>query len=330
MSNEQPKGGAHAAGAKKKKLGLPAIILLVITGVLVVVVAVVGVAIFNKYNNIQQQQSELDLLYPTADPADMYVAAEDEDWDVTVESEPINEELGILQSFEELHKINDDVIGFVRIPGTQLSTPVVQGTDNTYYLDHDYYKKNALGIPFADYRAKITREQLSHNITIYGHSARDGSYFASLKNFNSLDYYKQHPVVTFDTIYGKGTYKIVGAFIAKVTTKAGEAADPEWFNYHEYIDMSSTQFDTFVQEMNKRSYFNTGVDMMYGDQLVTLSTCDTEIIPSGDTPYRMVVVARRVRAGENAAVDTSKATANTEMIMPQAWQDKYGKANPYK
>ena len=111
---------------------------------------------------------------------------------------------------------------------------MVQGTDNTYYLDHDYYKKNALGIPFADYRAKITREQLSHaalvhllnkgvelggghinvlmvveplrirrlarlgcrakitreqlshNITIYGHSARDGSYFASLKNFNSL------------------------------------------------------------------------------------------------------------------------------------------------
>lgn len=328
MKNENPVG---TRSVKKKKLGTPAIIIIIITAILLVAVAVMGFLVFRKYDNIQKQQSDLDLLYPATDTADNFIVSSDDDFDIPVESEPIDQTLGILPSFEELHKRNDDVIGFVRIPGTKLSTPVVQGEDNVYYLDHDYDKRNALGIPFADANATISAEKQSANVTIYGHSARDGSYFAPLKDFNTLEYYKEHPVLTFDTIYGKGTYKIVGAFIAKVKTASGEAEDPEWFNYHTYIDMeSSAEFDSFVAEMNKRSYFTTGVDLTYGDHLVTLSTCDTEIIPSGDTPYRMVVVARKVRAGESAGVDVSKATANTEMVMPQAWQDKYKKANPYK
>lgn len=336
MKNETPNkiqtdsATGTAVRTPKKKLGKPAIIIIAITAVLVLVVAFVGFLIFRKYDNIQKQQAQLNTLYPTVDVGNLFIADGDDDTGVPAESEEIDAELGIISSFEELHKINEDVIGFVRIPDSQLSTPVVQGTDNIYYLDHDYYKQNALGIPFADANAKIKVNEQSMNITIYGHSARDGSYFAPLKDFTTVDYYKTHPVLTFDTIYGRGTYKVVGAFIAKVKNTDTAEADPEWFNYHSYIDMAQSDFDTFISEIKKRSYFNTGVDVAYGDQFVTLSTCDTEIIPSGDTPYRMVVVARKVRAGEGVSVDVSKATANTEMVMPKAWQDKYKKVNPYK
>jgi len=324
------KQGTQAGGAKKK-LSTPAIVIIIITAVLLVAVAVMAILVFRKYDSIQQSQSELNLLYPVTDAAETFILGSDEEFDVPVMSEPIDADTGILQSFQELHERNEDVIGFVRIPGTLLSTPVVQGEDNVYYLDHDYDKRNALGIPFADANATISADKQSMNVTIYGHSARDGSYFAPLKDFTSLEFYQKHPVLTFDTIYGKGTYKIVGAFIAKVKTTRNEPEDPEWFNYHSYIDIaSSAEFESFVAEMNKRSYFHTGVDLTYGDQLVTLSTCDTQIVPSGDTPYRMVVVARKVRSGESAGVDVTKAVANTEMVMPQAWQDKYGKANPYK
>ncbi len=326
------------AKKKKKKLSVPAVIIISITAVLLVVVLVLGGLVIRKYARIQAQQEDLNNLYPDAVTETTSGSSggssdgfgQQTDIPEEPESEPIDTATGILPSFEELHKINSDVIGFVKIPGTRLSTPVVQGQDNSYYLNHDYYKQNALGIPFADANATITPDKQSLNVTIYGHSAKDGSYFAPLKDYNSLEFYQKYPLMTFDTIYGKGTYKIVGAFLAKVKTKADEAEDPEWFNYHSYIDMTNEEFDTFVKEMNKRTFFNTDVDLTYGDQLVTLSTCDTEIIPSGDTPYRMVVVARKVRANETTQVDTSKATANKEMVMPKAWQDKYGKANPYK
>ena len=72
---------------------------------------------------------------------------------------------------------------------TKLSTVVVQGTDNDYYLRHNFYGKTILGIPFIDYRASLTAEKQSMNLTIYGHAAQDGSYFAPIKSYKSLDYY---------------------------------------------------------------------------------------------------------------------------------------------
>ncbi|MEG1027628.1 MAG: hypothetical protein RSE07_02970, partial [Oscillospiraceae bacterium] len=59
-------------------------------------------------------------------------------------------------------------------------------------------------------------------------------------------------------------------------------------------------------------------------------TCDTELDSSLTTPYRMVLVARKIRDGEKTTVDVSKAQANTEMIMPDGWMDKKGKQNPYE
>ncbi len=310
--------------AKKKNNSRVKAIIIGVVAVLLVFAAVMGFLVWNKYNTIQSNQQKANELYTPAQGIED--ASNDEDYVAPTEKEEVDPDTGVISDFNQLHEQNKDVVGHLSIAGTKLNTPVVQTSDNEYYLNHTFFKKNALGVPFADYRATINpdEELNSRNITIYGHASKDGSYFTALKSYRDVSYYQQHPIINFDTIYGKGKYKIIGAFIANT-----DISSPELFNYHDYIDVTEGEFNLFLEEMNKRTYFTTGVDVKYGDYMISLSTCDDQIDSSLSTPYRMVVVARRVRPGESAKVDTSAAANNPNMIMPQAWVDKYGKANPF-
>ncbi|MEG1028012.1 MAG: hypothetical protein RSE07_04920, partial [Oscillospiraceae bacterium] len=94
--------------------------------------------------------------------------------------EELTEE-GISMDFETLHKVNPDVIGWISIPNTKLDLPVAQCDNNYFYLDKSIEKKdNPFGVPFVDYKATIVNEYQSSNITIYGHAAKDGTYFAAV------------------------------------------------------------------------------------------------------------------------------------------------------
>ena len=93
--------------------------------------------------------------------------------------------------------------------------------------------------------------------------------------------------------------------------------------------MSEPVFDGFLEEIYKRAYYTTDVDVKHGDKILTLSTCDTEIIDSLQTPYRVALFARKVRNEESMGVDVAKAAPNEDMVMPEAWVSKMGKKNPY-
>lgn len=317
-SVRSPFGGAQPVNVKaKKKLSPAAIIIIIIAAVLVLAVAVMGFLVWRKYNTIDQDIDKSNQLYPSAtsstDTGTGGGTTSSEPIIVDDTPEEIDPVTGVIPDFNELKNTNADTIGHIRIPDTQLNTPVVQGTDNTYYLNHNFYGKSTLGVPFLDYRATVTQEQMSNNLTIYGHAAANGTYFAAVKNYTSLDYYKEHPLIYFDTIYGKGIYKIFGAFTARVTTAEHPEANAENFNYHDYINMDEEQFDTYLAEIAKRTYFNTDVDVVYGDQIITLSTCYSSDL---GTPFRTVLVARKVRGGESTEVDVEAATVNEDMILP--------------
>lgn len=308
---ELKKGGAHMM---KKKKSLSQKILLVLIILCLVGAVVSGGLILLKYIIIRQDQSAADALYQKTESSDE-VAPES--------SAELDPQTGIIPDFNALYQVNQDIIGYVYIEGTGLSSVVVQSDDNEYYLRRNFYGKSILGIPFVDYRAQITPTDQSQNLTLYGHAASDGSYFAPIKDYKSIDFYREHPIINFDTIYGRAQYKIIGAFMAEV--------DPEmegYFGYHDYVDMTEDEFETFISEIDKRSYFNTTVDVDYSDRFITLSTCET-LTPEKPTPYRMVVVARKVRPGEAYAVDVDGATINEDMIMPEVWVEQNGKANPY-
>ncbi|MBQ8247675.1 MAG: class B sortase [Lachnospiraceae bacterium] len=190
----------------------------------------------------------------------------------------------VLHKYEDLYNQNKSLIGWVKIADTVIDYPVMQTVNNEYYLDHNFhqeYDKN--GSIFLD--ASCSVYPRSTNLIIYGHHMKSGKMFGSLQSYQNESYYKEHKYIQFDSIYETGTYEVMFVFRDKVYSQ-----EDVNFKYYEFIDANSEEeFNSYMDEMASVSYYETGVVAQYGDQLLTLSTCDYQ-----QDNGRFVVVARRV------------------------------------
>ncbi len=223
-----------------------------------------------------------------------------------------------LPEYYNLYQENNDFIGYIKIDGTNVEFPVVQtekengkGYIGQYYLRKDYYGEYSMyGTPFADYRCDLTPEGQSKNIIIYGHNIYDdGQMFSDLIKYRKLSFYKEHPVIRFDTLYERKEWLVVGAIVTNAYEKDGEV-----WEYHNFIDGSTAEAEEFVEEVKKRTLIVTGVDFDEEDSYLTLSTCCYDF-----TDARMVIVARQLREGESSDIDTSNAYYSTDPLMPEKW-----------
>ncbi|MBR4306324.1 MAG: class B sortase, partial [Ruminiclostridium sp.] len=220
-----------------------------------------------------------------------------------------------LPSFESLLAINSDVIGFIQIDGTNVSYPVVKYEDNDYYLNHDIYgNQNLSGTIMMDYRNEVSREKTSDNLVIYGHNMAIGTYFAGLNEYwrtcydsydsPSMSTYKNHPVITFNTIYEQSKWKIFAVGLYNTNYDHGEVFD--YTNKHDFT--SREDFNSYIIEIMDRSDIFTDIDLQYGDDILTLSTC---VWPYPNNEYiRLAVFARKAREGESEEVNVDVATVN--------------------
>ncbi len=190
----------------------------------------------------------------------------------------------ILSEYETLYAKNQKLAGWLKIEGTNIDYPVMQTTDNEYYLNHNYnQQKDNNGSLFLD--CECTLFPQSDNMIIYGHHMKSGNMFGNLQKYAKEDYWKKHPVIQFDTIYEKGTYEVMYVFYSKVYDN-----DELVFKYYQFINANSEkEFNYYLSEMEKLSLYDTGVEASYGDTLLTLSTCD-----HSQTDGRFAVVAKRV------------------------------------
>lgn len=228
---------------------------------------------------------------------------------------------GMNLKYAYLYAINPELVGWISIDGTNLDVQVVQAENNEKYLKTDFYgKKSRYGCPFLDYRNDA--KYMNDNNVIYGHHMSDGLIFSILDKYKTVEGYKEHPVIKYDTIYKTYYFKVVAAF---VTNSLPKDDNDYVFNYTVTEFSSDDRFMSFVEEIQKRSIFNTGVTVLPDDKLLTLSTCSYEFGKA-----RLVVVARLCRENEDPTVDTSDAAINPSPKYPQAWYDAKGLANPYK
>jgi SrtB family sortase len=194
--------------------------------------------------------------------------------------------------------INPDYIGYIWVDGCEISDPVVKGTDNEKYLTTTYYgTKNKAGAVFMDYRTVITEDSVSPNIVLYGHNQKDGTMFGNLKYYR-LDntFYQNNAFIRFNTKYDVGDYVIFAYFVTNALPE--QDSEGEVFRYHDYNEQlrDETVFYNYLDEVYKRSYIIPPVDVRFGDNLLTLSTCSAEFRDS-----RFVVFARKLRPGETAS-----------------------------
>lgn len=194
------------------------------------------------------------------------------------------EELEVLKEYQTLYNKNKKLIGWLKIDDTVIDYPVMQTVNNEYYLDHNFnqeYDKN--GSLFLDKDCDVVHRNT--NLIIYGHHMKSGKMFGSLNSYSSKEYAQKHATIQFDTIYEKGTYEVMYVFRSRIYNE-----DEVVFKYYQFLDAASEQeFDSNMQEMAAIALYDTGVTASYGDELLTLSTCD-----SSETDGRFVVVAKRV------------------------------------
>lgn len=185
-----------------------------------------------------------------------------------------NEEYKI--DFAKLKQKNSDAIAWIKVNGTDIDFPVVKGTDNSYYLTHNFDKeKNKAGWIFADYRNKF--DGTDKNIIIYGHNMKNGSMFASLKDVIKEEWYnnENNKYIALITENENCKYQVFSVY------------QTEMEEY--YLQTNISNFKEFVEKIKGRSKKNFNVDIKETDSILTLSTC------ADNTKYRVVLHAVKVK-----------------------------------
>lgn len=163
--------------------------------------------------------------------------------------------------FSALRQQNPDVLGWILIPGTRVSYPVVQGTDNSYYLDHTWRGgKNSVGAIFMECRN--SSDLSDFNTIIYGHRMNNRSMFGTLSQYKSRSYWQAHPYVYLTDDSGTHRYEIFAAGEVSVDS-----------DVYRLGLRSSSGRQSFLDSCLSLSALNTGVTPHTYDKVLTLSTC---------------------------------------------------------
>ena len=202
---------------------------------------------------------------------------------VTVIDPETNEPIQLLPEYSALYLKNTDLVGWLEVPGTVISYPVMQSPDTPdFYLRRNYAKDwDSHGCIYARETCDIFTP--SDNITIYGHNKRDGTMFSDLEKYMDQQFYEEHKYIYFDTIFQRHTYEIIAVFQTSASVGMG-------FRYHTFENAATAEaFDNFVATCKKLSYYDIPTTAQYGNKLITLSTCEYSQVNG-----RLVIVAKRI------------------------------------
>ena len=204
----------------------------------------------------------------------------DSDAVLSDEEMAVEEAAKAYEKYGVLYEQNNDFVGWIQIDGTNINYPVMQTPDNPdYYLKHSFEKTwSDYGVPYLDESCVIGQ---SNNLVIYGHHMSNGSMFCDLELYSDPAFCMDHPVIRFDTLSSFGEYEVIAVF--RYNT------NQETFRYDREVNMDEGRFSWFIEQVHARELFSTGKDASFGDQLLTLSTCEYTY-KNG----RLVVVARKV------------------------------------
>ncbi len=181
-------------------------------------------------------------------------------------------------SWSDLKKINQEIIGYLKIKNTKIDYPFVKTINNTFYLNHSLDKtRNEAGWVFMDYRNSFNDQ----NIILYAHARKDLTLFGSLKNTLKKDWFLNEDNLIIQTAQEQESalWKIFSIYVILDTD--------------DYIatSFSKEEFNDFIKLIKKRSIYNFSTHVATGDQVLTLSTCYSDI-PS----KKLVVHAKKVNS----------------------------------
>lgn len=184
--------------------------------------------------------------------------------------------------FSNLINSNKETVAWVSVPNTNINYPIVQHSDNNYYLNHSFNGlNNEAGWVFMDYRNSI--EHLGRNTIVYAHTRKDGSMFGTLENILSSSWYENQDnyAIKVSTKYENNLWQVFSVYCIPTTT--------------DYIqtDFSDDSFQEFLNKIRGRSVFDFKTTVNIKDKVLTLSTCHNR-------DERIVLHAKLIKSQKNS------------------------------
>lgn len=170
----------------------------------------------------------------------------------------------LVVDFTSLKETNPDIVGWIYIEGTDINYPVVQGSDNQYYLKHLFDGEwNSSGCIFLDSRNRADFSD-QHSI-IYGHHMKNGTMFSALDHYKKQEFYEAHPMALLMTPEANFEIEIFAGYVASVKEEAWKVSF-----------LSDLEFADWLTGARERSCFDSNIEPAVTDRILTLSTCSYE------------------------------------------------------
>ena len=232
----------------------------------------------------------------------------------------------MLASFKDLYDRNSDVRGWISYHSSankdflDIDYPIVyrdvEDTTNPYLkMDFDG-NKNRNGTLYFDQSNRLeTARDKNRVLIVYGHNMASGQMFAGLNKFlGSVNNARSAATLTMSTLFREDQYKVFAVVLVDESDNVKERRYNAWATSF----TSDVAFLDHVEAARARSLFDYPVDVAMDDQILVLSTC-TGKTSAHVKDGRLIVMARRVRDGESATVDTKAIVKNEDVIMPYYW-----------
>lgn len=248
------------------------IINIILVAIIIVCLSIIGYKYYN-YNKDDKLNSEIQDLQPVINEAsdlDNNSSGENDGQDQSKEGNYVNS-----ANEEELKSINSDYKMWIQIENTNINYPVVQSSDNDYYLKHNFRKEsNISGTVFVESANDIDNDK---NIILYGHNMRNGTMFNNITNYKEESFFNEDNkinIIMNNTLYEYEVFSVYVKNVSEVNLAIGFANEDEFINY--------------AYNEAEESLYKKDVDFSAEDNLITLVTCSYEF-----TDARTIVVARR-------------------------------------
>lgn len=176
---------------------------------------------------------------------------------------------------------NNDIIGILSIDNTDYKVPILQGEDNSYYLNHTPDgKENFMGSIYLDYRVNIDS---SRKLLIYGHnSSRIDMPFKILEEFYDINYFNNHKNMSIITSTTEKKYEIFSVYV--------EPSDYSYMN----LKLSDEEYSNQIKMFKNKSLYDTGVEVTGDEEILILQTCSTHKDYSNYEKKYLLIILRRV------------------------------------
>lgn len=248
------------------------IINIILVAIIIVCLSIIGYKYYN-YNKDDKLNSEIQDLQPVineASDSENNSSGENDGQDQSKDGNYVNS-----ANEEELKSINSDYKMWIQIENTNINYPVVQSSDNDYYLKHNFRKEsNISGTVFVESANDIDNDK---NIILYGHNMRNGTMFNNITNYKEESFFNEDNkinIIINNTLYEYEVFSVYVKNVSEVNLAIGFASEDEFINY--------------AYNEAEESLYKKDVDFSAEDNLITLVTCSYEF-----TDARTIVVARR-------------------------------------